>query len=106
MTVKTLQIYLCLAILLTGCTWVDLNEQGYAVAIISQEQGNRCETLGTTTSTVLDNVGLLPRNADKVREELSRLARNDAGEMGGDAISPTGEPIDGSQSFTVYRCNG
>lgn len=95
---------LCFAGLLTGCTWVELDEQGYAVTVINQGQSERCEKIGTASSNVLDNLGPISRNEERIQDELIRLAKNEAGEMGGNAILPLGTPVDGAQSFDVYHC--
>jgi hypothetical protein len=47
----------------------------------------------------------VPRDEDSVNEELRNLGRNYAGDMGGNAIVPTGPAIRGEQSFNVYHCH-
>ena len=37
-------------------------------------------------------------------EELERLGRNSAAEMGGDTIVPMSKVIDGERVFNVYQC--
>lgn len=93
------------SIVMTGCTWVEVTEAGYKVAVISPEEAANCERLGETRAEVLDNVGPIPRSEEKVQEELIALAKNSAGEMGGNAIVPEGNPLVGAQRFSIYNCN-
>jgi hypothetical protein len=90
---------------MTGCAWVDLKPQGEKVRLLTASEVKRCTRLGhvssTTTATLL---GFIARSTSTVREELNRLARNEAGGMGGDTIVPTGPMVDGEQSYDVYRC--
>lgn len=92
------------ALWLAGCSWVKLTPEGERVDLMSQAQAATCERLGQTTSQVLNKVGFLDRSEEKKQEELTRLARNEAAEMGGDAIVPATEVTEGRQRFIVYRC--
>lgn len=105
MHMKLLFLSLGLVFMVAGCTWVDLDEQGYKVMLISAERAQSCEKIGSVSSSVVDNIGPIYRSEKKVQEELIRLARNDAGAIGGDAIAPATEEWNGEQSFNVYRCN-
>lgn len=88
-----------------SCTWVDLSEDGTQVQLVSSERAKQCELLGSTTVSVLDNVGPVARKKSKVREELERLAKNEAALMEGNALTSTTDVSNGMQSFDVYRCN-
>ena len=90
---------------LLSCTWVDLSEDGSEVELISIERAGKCEKLGATTVSVLDNVGPFSRKQTKVEDELVRLARNQAALMEGNALAAAGEVIDGMQMFEIYRCD-
>lgn len=92
------------AILLTGCTFVDLKPQGEKVRILAQQEVGRCKALGNVTVATAATIGFIARARDNVREELLHLARNHAGAMGGDSIVAKSDPVDGEQAFGVYRC--
>ena len=44
------------------------------------------------------------RKPGKVAEELERLARNEAAELGGDRIVALGPVRDGQRSYAVFAC--
>lgn len=89
-----------------GCTWVALTPEGRNINVLQDTDVADCQKLGKTTSTTTARVAFFPRSNRKVREELEFLARNEAAEMGGDAIVPLGTPVKGRQSFEMYRCGG
>lgn len=92
------------ATLLGACTWVDLKPQGQNVRMLTSADVRHCKRIGHVTSNTTAAVAYIPRDDESVREELRRLSRNYAGEMGGNAIVPTGPARDGEQSFNVYHC--
>lgn len=95
----------CLILLGFGaCTWVDLKPQGLNVRLLTSADVNRCKKIGHVTSNTTATVAYIPRDDESVHEELRRLARNYAGDMGGNAIVPTGPAANGEQSFNVYHC--
>ena len=102
-TTNLLAVTLCLG--QTACTWVDLKPKGQEVRVVSASEIGRCKMIGHVTSNTTASVVYIPRDDDSVNEELERLARNYAGEMGGNAIVPTGPAHDGEQSFNVYHCD-
>ncbi|CAL1240228.1 DUF4156 domain-containing protein [Candidatus Methylocalor cossyra] len=87
-----------------GCTWVELKPQGEKVRQLTPAEVGRCKLLGHITSNTAASIAFITRPKSSVREEVNRLARNNAGDMGGDTIVPTGPLVDGEQSFNVYRC--
>ncbi|HXV35883.1 MAG TPA: DUF4156 domain-containing protein [Myxococcota bacterium] len=87
-----------------ACTWVSLTPEGEGVQILRAGEVSDCEKLGKASSKTAERVLLFARTERKMREELEALARNEAAEMGGDAIVPLGAPAGGRQSFDVYRC--
>ncbi len=87
-----------------SCTWVHLTEEGRAVRVLRAEETPGCERLGAVKTNTTDRVIIFARSDRKIREELEALARNEAGEMGGDAIAASGSASGGRQSFDVYRC--
>ena len=92
-----------LALLLGGCTWIELTHAGAAVAQGTPSDVTGCELLGDVTASTQDRV-LLERGRGKVAEELIVLARNEAATLGGDTVVPRGPMVDGRQTFDVYRC--
>jgi hypothetical protein len=92
------------AVMLQGCAWVKLTPEGDNVRVLDREEVAECRHLGTTTATLKDTVAGFKRNEEKVRRELTSLARNAAPELGGDTIVPATEPENGRQTFDVYRC--
>lgn len=89
---------------LAGCTWVDVKPQGEKVRVLTPQEVTHCKLLGRVTSNTAASVLVFVRGREKVQEEVNRLARNNAGDMGGDTVVPTGPLIEGEQSFNVYRC--
>jgi hypothetical protein len=102
--VKAIVVGVFATVLLPGCTWVDLKPQAEKVRVLTQQEVGRCKDLGRVTSNTLDKVGFIARPKGSVQEEIYRLARNNAANMGGDTIVPSGPLIDGEQPFRVYRC--
>jgi hypothetical protein len=91
-------------LVLSGCTWVQPIDTSTSVALASASDVAGCNRLGTTTSTVRDQIGWFSRGEEKVAEELLTLAQNAAFEMGGNTLVATAEPRDGSQQFVIYSC--
>ena len=96
---------LCLG-LTSSCTWVELSPRGESVRVATLEQVADCERRGRTTSTTAHRVGAIPRDAEKMGEELTALARNEAPGMGADTVVPESEVDEGRQVFGLYRCGG
>ncbi len=94
-----------LALATFGCAWVSLSPEGESVRVAEAADGS-CERRGKTTSKVADKVVFVRRSESKVSEELTRLARNEAAEMGADTIVPESAVEDGRQVFGIYECGG
>lgn len=94
-----------LVTMLSACSWVEVTEQGAQVSVSSYEQVASCEKLGYTRSLVKNKIGFLDRDVDKMTEELTTLAQNEAALMGGDTIVPRAPVKDGVMVFDVYLCN-
>lgn len=94
-----------IAVLLASCTWVEPTEEGYAVALVKPTAVQNCQSLGTATAEVPDNIGPFARSDKKVAEELVTLGKNEAARMGGDTIAEAGPVSQGRQQFKVYLCN-
>lgn len=103
-TFLTIQFFVLLS--LSACTWVKPTQLGSEVRYIEQTDRTfeSCTKLGTMTSMVKDKIGPTNRSKEKVDIELITIAKNEAVEMGGDTIVPTGPVKNGRREFTVYRC--
>lgn len=86
-----------------GCTWVDLTRAGEQVRHAQATDVIDCDRIGTATAHTKDRV-VVPRNRDKVADELLTLGRNEAARLGGNTVVEQGPPEGGSQVFDVYRC--
>ena len=89
---------------LSSCTYVKVSDAGAAVTQASQTDVASCEQLGEVVTHTRHKV-LLDRPSGKVKQELIDLARNQAASMGANAIVAQGEPVNGAQTFTAYKCN-
>ena len=99
------KITLLLAVaLLGGCTWVTLNPAGEQVLVASMEEVGGCKRLGKTTVSTLSKLAGFNRYEKSMEDELNKLARNSAADMGGDTVVPISPIEDGTQVFGVYRC--
>ena len=93
-----------LSLLVNGCTWVPLTEEGTQVQVRTADQVRGCEPMGQVTAVVKHKIGAIMRSEQKVREELRTMARNEAARMGSNALTAETEPTDGRQVFLIYRC--
>jgi hypothetical protein len=93
------------ALIAGGCTWVKLTSPGEGVRVGTASQVAACERLGATHAKTSTKVGFFSRSRKKIDEEIERLARNEAADMGGNAIVAQGPTSsEGRRSFDVYRC--
>lgn len=96
-----------LLLAVSGCTWVKMAPGGAEVGVARADQNlSACTRRGEVAVSVKDRLGPLGRNELKVRDELETLARNEAPGMGADTVQPKGDPVDGEQRFTAWRCDG
>lgn len=102
-----LLVALCLAGLVSACTWVKLDPQGSAVRVARDgEDLSFCEQRGEIAVAVKHSVAFIERNALKVRDELETMARNEAPAMTADTIQALDEPLYGEQRFNALACRG
>lgn len=102
--IKHLSLALVCVAALNACTWVKLTPQGESVRVAGAGEVAGCERVGEITAKVLDKAAFMKRSRDKQAEELATLARNEAGDMGADAVVAASDIQDGRRRFTVYRC--
>ena len=101
---KILAIIIILAAV-GGCSnWVGLTVEGEGVRLATAAEISNCSRLGRTRPQTLDRIGGVERGAERLQEELLRLARNDAGAMGGNVIVPESLIEEGEQVFGIYSC--
>ncbi len=102
--VKSFAVGIAAVLLLSGCTWVDLKPKAEKVRVLDPQEVGRCKEVGRVVANTKDKIGFIARSKDTVKEEVDRLARNNAADLGGDTIVPSGPLINGEQPFKVYRC--
>jgi hypothetical protein len=101
---KILAIIISLAAV-GGCSnWVGLTVEGEGVRLATAAEISNCSRLGRTRPQTLDRIVGVERGAERLQEELLRLARNDAGAMGGNVIVPESLIEEGEQVFGIYSC--
>jgi hypothetical protein len=100
---KAVAVY-AVAVLLFGCAWVSVTEEGQNVRVIQSSEAAGCTKIGNVSAKTTDRIIIFARSDRKVRKELESLARNEATELGGDAVAPVGTAEEGRQSFDVYQC--
>ena len=91
------------ALLLGGCAFVSLTDEGAGVRQSTAEAVSTCKLVATISSQTKDSV-VLDRDLGKVREELIVLARNRAAEIGANTIVAVAEQRNGTQDFSAYSC--
>ena len=101
---KLITLILVGAIPLSCSNWVQVTSSGTSVRLLTIQEAEGCDRVGTARARTLGSVAGLERGAERLQDELSRIARNEAGDMGGNAIVPESVISDGRQSFGVYLC--
>ena len=99
-------LLIALVTLTSGCYLVKVTEDGGSVAVANIANVRDCKKLSTVNVKVKDNfVGSMKRDPNKIAQELTNMARNEAAAGGGNTIVPVSVVKDGRQSFDVYSCN-
>jgi hypothetical protein len=101
---KRLAAFLALSVIQSGCTMIPPVPGAEAVVVAEPWKIVECESRGTATASVLHKVGVLERLPEVVEDELARVAKNTAVELGGDTIVPQGPVVEGRRKFGVYKC--
>ncbi|PCJ17012.1 MAG: hypothetical protein COA96_18080 [SAR86 cluster bacterium] len=104
-----MKTFLTLSILLaslTGCaSWVQVTSAGQSVRVVATaSEIPNCRRIGQARAQTLGKIILVERGAQRLQEELQSLARNEAGDMGGNFIVPETLISNGQQTFGVYSC--
>ncbi len=87
---------------LSACTFVHMAPKAASVKVLAAAPA--CERRGEAEVSVRHKVGFYERSEAQVRDELETLARNEAPGVGADSISPLGPPVEGGQSWALWRC--
>ena len=90
-------------LLFSGCTFVELSDQGALVKQGTEEDIVNCELIAEVSSQTKDKI-LIDRSDTSVTGELAILARNKAAEMGANVIVPSTARDRGVQGFKAYLC--
>jgi len=95
-----------LALLVSACgnSWVQLTPAGEQVSLATAAQIANCKRIGVANVNALDSIGFVNRGANRLQEELVDLARNEAGEAGGNRVVPESTITEGRQTFGIYQC--
>ena len=97
-----LMLIAALAMSLPACTFVHIAPSATNVKVLATAPA--CERRGEAEVSVRHKVGFYERSEAQVRDELETLARNEAPGVGADSISPLGPPVEGGQSWALWRC--
>lgn len=87
-----------------ACTWVKPTLKSHTVVLITAGDAANCVKKGITSVKTLSKMLFIPRNHEKIMNELVVLAKNEAVIMKGDAIVANGKVNKGALDFIVYRC--
>ncbi|HBK45817.1 MAG TPA: DUF4156 domain-containing protein [Xanthomonadaceae bacterium] len=94
-----------IAVSAAACTWVPIEATGKTVRVLpAGPVPVGCQQQGEVVVSVKNRVGFINRNPLKVQDELETLARNEAPSAGANAVQAQGQPGDGSQRFSAFRC--
>lgn len=104
MRLRSTAVFCGLILSLTACSWVTLTPSGEKARVLEPDEVVNCKKVGAATVTTRAQVANIYRSQTKVAEELKILARNAAADLGGDSVVPQGPPLDGKQTFDVYKC--
>ena len=88
----------------TSCSFAPVETPGEKVRALSLAEVESCRKLGVTKVSVLPTLAGIKRPPETVAKELENLARNSAGQMGGDTVVVQTPIVEGERTFAVYKC--
>jgi hypothetical protein len=92
-------------VFISGCnSWVQVTNEGESVRLGTNRDVANCQRIGRAQAQTLSRFVVVERGGERLQEELTRIARNEAGDMGGNVIIPESIIEEGRQSFGVFRC--
>lgn len=89
---------------LGACAWIKPTARSETVQLATDADIVNCVKKGITSSKTIGRIIFIPRNREKVFNELVTLAKNEAAVMQGDTVVANGKPQGGALDFVVYRC--
>lgn len=94
------------ALMLAACgnSWVQVTPEGDSVSVATAAEVTNCRRIGVANVNALDSIAFVNRGASRLQEELVNLARNEAGEAGGNRVVPESVINEGRQTFGIYQC--
>ena len=92
------------ALLFSGCAFVELSDEGALVKQGTEEDIVNCELVAEVSSQTEDKI-LIDRSDTSVKGELAILARNKAAEMGANVVVASTDLHEGAQGFKAYYCS-
>ena len=88
-----------------GCSnWVQVTDAGQNVRVATASEVANCQRIGRARVKSLSKVVVVERGAQRLQQELQSLARNVAGDIGGNVVAPESTIDKGQQTFGVYSC--
>ena len=91
--------------LIPSCSnWVQVTSEGQTVRLVAADVPTNCDRIGRVQAQTLGRLVGIERGAERLQDELARIARNEAADAGGNTIVPESQITDGQQTFGVYRC--
>jgi len=103
---RTLTIIGICALASACSSWVQVSPAGRGVSVATPAQVASCTRVGSSTANALSRIAFVQRGSAMLQEELINLARNEAGDMGGNRVVVESPISEGKQTFGVYRCQG
>ena len=98
-------LFSSLLVIVSSCNrWGQVTSEGEAVRLASGNETANCQRVGSAQAQTLSRLVVVERGGERLQDELIRLARNEAGDLGGNVIVPESVIEEGRQSFGVYRC--
>jgi len=91
-------------LVLSGCSFVQLEEGADKVRVLEPERTQKCDREGKTTVSTAKRILFIPRGEKAIENDLDRLARNSAVDLGGDTVYRDTAIEDGQAVYQVYDC--
>jgi len=91
---------------INGCasSMIDVRKGSEKVSLVDVSQVDSCLSKGTTTASVLAEVGFITRSDEAVEANLLQLARNSAVDAGCDTVVKGNSTEYGKRTFAIYKC--
>ena len=76
-------------VFISGCnSWVQVTNEGESVRLSTSRDVANCQRIGRAQAQTLSRFVVVERGGERLQEELTRIARNEAGDMGGQCHHP------------------